>query len=204
MGPLGAVLRPSWGSLVALLAPSWGSLGPSGHSLGPYLGGLRPSWGLLGGLLDRIGVILGASEVVKNGTKTKTTNMLKMYDLRSEWDDFGLSGPSWEASGEPLGVSSRPLGSSWEPSWASWSGLWARRVALGACSGSLGAFWWRFVGLRRIFGARLGRLGCLLECPKTLWGCLGALLGASWDVFGRSWGPLTSSRTVGRQQKQIF
>ena len=44
--------------------------------------------------MGRLGAILEGSEVVKDGTKTKNRNVLKLYVLRKELDHFRLSGPS--------------------------------------------------------------------------------------------------------------
>ena len=54
VGPLGAILRSSWG----LLGPSWGLLGRSWGHLGALLG---PSWGPLGGSWGPLGAILRLS-----------------------------------------------------------------------------------------------------------------------------------------------
>ena len=56
--------------------------------------------------MGRPGVVLGASWAVLDATKTKEANMLKMYVLRREWDDFCLLGV-------PLGAFWGVLGASW-------------------------------------------------------------------------------------------
>ena len=51
LGPLGAVLGPSWGCLGAILGPSWGHLGASGAHLGAILGPARCFLGPFSALL---------------------------------------------------------------------------------------------------------------------------------------------------------
>ena len=140
--PLGPLLEPSWSPL----GPSWAPLGPSWRPLGP-------SWGPLGGLLGRLGALLGASWAVLEHRKAEKATRPKSVQNFRKIDDFGLSGPSCEASWRPLGASWRPLGPSW-----------GHLRRLGALFGRLGGLLARLDGL-------LGPSWPVLEAS---WGLLAA------------------------------
>ena len=127
-----------------------------GGPLGAFLGRLGCLLGRLGALLDRLGAVLGASWAVLGASwgvlgrrRAEKARKQKHRKHNGKSTSLASRGPLGRLLRGLLGHPAGLLGclESRGPSWASWSGLWASRVPLGASSGSLGAFWWRFVGL---------------------------------------------------------
>ena len=96
MGPLGAILGPSWavlGRLGAILGPSWAVLGHLGAILGPLelsWGCLGPSWAVLGPswaiLISSTG---GNRKNMKKKNSFGTKNELKMSPKSNQfWGRF--------------------------------------------------------------------------------------------------------------------
>ena len=129
-GPLGGLLGPLWDLLGAfwgggldfsvlgiplepLLGPSWGLLVRLGRHLGRLGGPLGPFRGRLGSLVGRLGAVLGASWAVLERPEAEKARTQKTSKKPMEIHDFGLLGPSSEASWKALGASWRPLGLSW-------------------------------------------------------------------------------------------
>ena len=119
-----------------LFGPSWGSLGPSWAPLGPFWSSLGPSWDPFGGHLGHLGAVLGASRSVLERRKLEKARTPKTLKNIMKINDFGLLGPSWEASWSALWASWRPLG----PSWGHLGRLGALLGRLGGLLGPLGRF----------------------------------------------------------------
>ena len=133
--PADATAGPSWAVLEAIL----GCLG----------GVLEAILECLGGLLGRLGAILEASWAVLAVLKRRTaekTRKPKSFQNHCKIDDFGLSGPSCEASWRHPGASWRPLGPSW-----------GHLGRLGAFFRRLGGLLGRFSGPCLADGALQGR-----------------------------------------------
>eukprot|EP00959_Pyramimonas_sp_CCMP1952_P175870 3674986-Pyramimonas_sp.AAC.1 len=85
---------------------SWAILGPSCGRFGGLFG---PFEGHLGSLFCDHGAILGGSWVVSGRREAEQTQVPKSFKHLKSINDFGLFGPSWMPSWEPLGPSLRPL-----------------------------------------------------------------------------------------------
>ena len=81
-----------------------------GGPLGALLGSLGGLWGRLEALLGRPGAVLGASWAVLERREAENAKPPQSFKNHCKIDDFGLSGPSSEASWRPLRASWRPLG----------------------------------------------------------------------------------------------
>ena len=165
MGPLWDVLGGFWGGgldfsvlcipLEPLLGPSWRLLVRLGRHLGRLGSPLGPFRGRLGSFVGCLGAILGASWVVLERPEAEKARTQKTSKKPMKINDFGLLGPSSEASWKALGASWRPLRLSWGslgPSWGDLRRLGAlferRGGLLGNLGGLLGHSWRAQGGLR--------------------------------------------------------
>ena len=148
-GPPGGLLGPPVPPLGPVLGLSRGLLGPSWAPLGQSGGPLGPSWNGLGDLLGRLGAVLGASWAVLERRKFENARRPKTSKKPMKINDFGLLGPSRDASRSSLG--------------ASWGPLGPPISSLGPILGHVGAIW--------------AVLGGSSRPPEASWGLLGASWG---------------------------
>ena len=202
LGPLWDLLGAFWGGgldfsvlgipLEPLLGPSWGLLVRLGRHLGRLGGPLGPFRGRLGSLVGRLGAVLGASWAVLERPEAEKARTQKTSKKPMEINDFGLLGPSSEASWKALGASWRPLGLSWGPLGPSWGPHRPFWGLLGGLLDCLGAVWGVSWALFERRNPEKARRPNTLKKPMNIndFGLLGPSSEASWKALGASWRPL--------------
>ena len=126
-------------------------------------------------------------------SRSRKSQNAKNIEKTMKINDFGLLGPSLEASWRSLGASWRSLRASWSPRGASWRRFGASWTLLGTSRRPHGASSVRGLPLEPLLGPSPGAFWAVLGGSWAVWGPSWAALGGSWAVWGPSWAVLGAS-----------